>query len=138
MKLHTLLFTENSGIFSCLLALLIIVSSSTYAADCIIYEDINRGGAFFSRDAGWNVSYVGDDWNDQGSSVWVRHGYKLTIYEHIDFGGVAYTFWGSGYLPPSQYHQATPHKAYGGHWYNLTDYQMNWNDALSSFKCKRE
>lgn len=64
----------------------------------------------------FGYSYVGDDWNDQISSIIVHSGY-FEFYEHADYGS---EHWGPVRLGPGQY-------AFVG------DYSI-WNDTISSWK----
>ncbi|MDM8549571.1 peptidase inhibitor family I36 protein [Desulfobacterales bacterium HSG2] len=85
---------------------------------CKFYEHANRKGKHLKGELE-NRDYVGDSWNDKISSVWVRNGYTVTIYEHAHFEGKSQTL------------QGKP----GGAVYNLTD--TNFNDMTSSYKVKR-
>jgi hypothetical protein len=49
------------------------------------YEHVNYGGASFCADAG--STWVGSAWNDRASSVRVRAGYALDLYNDINHGG---------------------------------------------------
>ncbi|MCP4105726.1 MAG: peptidase inhibitor family I36 protein [Desulfobacteraceae bacterium] len=82
---------------------------------CIFYEHTNKKGAYFHGKAG-GEPFVKDNWNDKISSVWVREGYTVTIYEHSNFSGRKKLLKGRK----------------GGTLYNLTD--IGFNDMISSYK----
>jgi len=82
----------------------------------IFYEDYNgRGGALESWEGRENIP---DDWNDRVSSIWVREGYQVRIYEHFNRKGESRTFSGGG----------------EGMLFNLRDF----NDTLSSYQVERD
>jgi Beta-1,3-glucanase/Peptidase inhibitor family I36 len=56
----------------------------TAGAVCF-YEHVGYQGASFCADA--DSGYVGNAWNDRISSVKVRSGTQLDLYEHSDYGG---------------------------------------------------
>ncbi|OQY58187.1 MAG: hypothetical protein B6245_13160 [Desulfobacteraceae bacterium 4572_88] len=85
---------------------------------CKFYEHGSGKGNHFNGEIG-KVKYVGNDWNDEISSVWLRKGCMLTVYEHSDFKGRKHTFYGKK----------------GGTLYNLTDFKFN--DSLSSYEIRR-
>ena len=88
-------------------------AAATAAADAgavCFYEHINYQGASFcaSADSNW----VGGTWNDRISSVKIPAGYKVSLFEHINYGGRVLALTGD-----------TP---------NLVG--LNFNDAASSLK----
>lgn len=109
------------------LAVFLIVSIHAVpsrADDCIVYQDGNRGGAAWGA-----VSYEAADlggiwWNDRISSVWVRPGYRLRLFQNSDFSGGITSFYGTSGGTP------TPD---GGRYFNLGS---GWNDAASGFVCE--
>src|SRR5215510_3710672 len=82
---------------------------------CILYQHINWGGHTFTIRGNYNLSYIGDRWNDKVSSIACHSRCTITIYEHRDFGGHSFVF---GYI-------GRPNTKYVG------DY---WNDRMSSAK----
>lgn len=99
---------------ACLMALgtSAFASAALAAGTCAtLYEDINFGGDRREVDAD-NLSWIGRPWNDQVSSMEVRHGCVLNVYEHANFGGAHETLLGS--VP------------WVGDW---------WNDRISSYTC---
>ncbi|MDM8549572.1 peptidase inhibitor family I36 protein, partial [Desulfobacterales bacterium HSG2] len=91
---------------------------STKDICCKFYEHANRKGEHLKGELE-DRSYVGDRWNDKISSVWVRNGYTVTIYEHAHLEG------------KNQMLHGKP----GGAVYNLTD--TNFNDMTSSYKVRK-
>ncbi len=85
---------------------------------CTFYEHANKEGTYFHGKTG-SHPFVGDNWNDKISSVWVRDGYSVTIYEHSDFAG----------------RRKILHGRQGGALYNLPD--INFNDMMSSYKVNK-
>ncbi|MCP4353421.1 MAG: hypothetical protein GY795_48855, partial [Desulfobacterales bacterium] len=83
----------------------------------VFYEHTNKKGAYFYGKTEGDP-FVGDNWNDKISSVWVRDGYTVTIYEHSDFSGRRKILQGRK----------------GGTLYNLTD--IGFNDMISSYKAR--
>jgi hypothetical protein len=81
------------------------------------FEDINYDGD--AALAYGSVSWVGNDWNDRISSVWVPPGRTVILYEHINFGGASLMLTGDN---PDLRWFAGP--GTGG----------TWNDAASSFE----
>jgi len=61
--------------------------------EVVVYWDINFGGADWRTNLDW--SYVGDNWNDQISSVIVISG-TWQFFENSNYGGAAVTV-GPGY-----------------------------------------
>lgn len=49
------------------------------------YEHVNYGGAVYCADAG--SAYVGSAWNDRASSVRVRAGYQVDLFDNANHGG---------------------------------------------------
>lgn len=80
-----------------------------------VFEHINQNNNPGDED-GWSyrttfrISYIGDDWNDQISSMIVHSG-TWRFYEHINFGGA--------------------HFDRGPGHHNVPD---GWNDRISSFE----
>jgi hypothetical protein len=96
----------------------------SHAADCIFYQNSNRGGSWWEAYAYEAASFDGLWWNDRISSVWVRPGYRARIYQDSHFSGGAVAFDGSsGGIP-------TPD---GGRYWNLG---ATWNDRASSIVCE--
>ncbi len=60
---------------------------------CVVYEDINFGGAQFRVRPG-QFSFVGEGWNDRISSVSCAPGCRLEAFEHADFRGARQVFVG--------------------------------------------
>lgn len=56
----------------------------------IFYEHINFEGGSFSAGIG-DIPFVGWDWNDRISSIWIPDGRTVVLYEHADFGGESLT-----------------------------------------------
>ncbi|MCP4105725.1 MAG: hypothetical protein GY749_09330 [Desulfobacteraceae bacterium] len=85
---------------------------------CIFYEHADKQGAYFHSDTE-KQSSLDIKWNDRISSVWVRNGYALTIYEHAGYRG----------------RKETLHGRKDGALFNLTD--MNFNDMISSYRIEK-
>lgn len=81
---------------------------------CKFYEHPNGNGSYL-RSGIISRGVIGDRWNDKISSIWVQDGYKVTIYEHPDFGGKSHTLFGNR----------------NGSLYNLTD--IDFDDRISSY-----
>ncbi|MCP5050504.1 MAG: beta/gamma crystallin family protein [bacterium] len=62
-------------------------------------------------------------WNDKVSSIWVKRGYRVILYEHKKFRGRRLVLEGKG------------RRRRGGTLYNLIDYRFN--DRMSSYKLER-
>ena len=104
---------KNFRFFSALTLGLITLTSATKAeAGCVMYEHRDYRGDRYYLHPGEQVFYVGDDWNDEVSSVNLSAGCHLRVYEHDDFRGEQKTF--------------TRRSQYIG---NL------WNDEISSAVC---
>lgn len=88
-------------------------------AVCKFYEHQNGAGSSFQSGA-MNSDSIGNRWNDKISSIWVRSGYRVTIYKDKDFSGKSYTLYGRG----------------SGTLYNLED--IGFNDSISSYSAERE
>jgi hypothetical protein len=84
-------------------------------AGCMYYEHANFGGKHTSIPGGIRRR-LGDDWNDEISSVACNSYCELTVYEHRDFNGASRTFRG-----------------------NISDVGDGWNDNISSMvaHCRR-
>ncbi len=93
--------------------------STTGNVVCKFYEHQNGGGSFF-QSAAMNSNYIGNRWNDKTSSVWIRSGYRVTIYKDKDFRGESYTLYGRG----------------SGTLYNLGD--IGFNDSISSYSAESD
>jgi hypothetical protein len=130
---------ENDGgadmkhclLFACCLQALsgtIYADISATEADCVLFEHTDRQGSL------WTAQADGKDpsspkltawWQDRASSVWVRPGFVLEAYREPDFQGGRIDL--SSELP-----NAMP--AAEGYAINLED--MNFNDELSSYRCR--
>lgn len=86
---------------------------------CMFYKHSNRRGSSYEGRKGRHRK-ISSSWNDEISSVWIRSGYKLTLYEHKSYGGRRLTLYGKGRR---------------GSFYNLKDYRFN--DKMSSYKLER-
>jgi hypothetical protein len=62
--------------------------------EVVVYWDANWGGANFRTNL--DINYVGDDWNDQISSIVVVSG-TWQFFEHANYGGAASNLLGPGY-----------------------------------------
>jgi hypothetical protein len=62
--------------------------------EIVVYFDANWGGAEWRTNL--DYLYVGDDWNDQISSIVVVSG-TWQLFEHANFGGAASNLLGPGY-----------------------------------------
>jgi hypothetical protein len=56
------------------------------------YEHVNYQGASFC--AGADSTWIGSAWNDRVSSVKVKAGYKVQLFQHINYGGTSVTLTG--------------------------------------------
>jgi len=56
------------------------------------YEHVNYQGASFC--AGADSTWIGSAWNDRVSSVKVKAGYKVQLFQHINYGGNSVTLTG--------------------------------------------
>ena len=74
-----------------------------------------------------SVGHIGGWWNDKVSSLVVRPGCKLTLWEDISFRGSSRTFTGVAHSLKS-YRGVT--KAWGR--------KTNWNDQMTAFYCTCE
>ncbi|GEM_PF-1893453 len=92
---------------------------TTGNAVCKFYEHQNGGGSSFQSGA-MNSNSIGNRWNDKISSVWVRSGFRVTIYKNKDFDGETYTLYGRG----------------SGTLYNLSD--IGFNDSISSYLAEKD
>jgi Peptidase inhibitor family I36 len=59
--------------------------SSAAAQAAYFYEHLDYDGESFA--SGTPMSFVGWEWNDRITSIYVPNGYTVTLYEHIDYGG---------------------------------------------------
>ncbi|MDM8524433.1 peptidase inhibitor family I36 protein [Desulfococcaceae bacterium HSG8] len=84
---------------------------------CRLYEHPDGRGAYLKSGAG-EVSDIERGWNDRISSVWVKEGYSVRIYEHPGLEGRHYALYGRK----------------GGTLYNLG--KMGFDDRISSFSIK--
>lgn len=87
--------------------------------DCIFYKHANGRGSSFKGKPG-NHHSINSGWNDEISSVWIRRGYQVTLYEHDKFQGKRLVLKGEGWK---------------GSLYNLDHY--GFNDFVSSYKLVR-
>ncbi len=88
------------------------------SAASIFYKSSNRRGSFFQGKTGSHQS-LARQWNDEISSVWIRQGYQLSLYEHDKFKGKHLILSGKQ----------------GGSVYNLSSY--GFNDIVSSYILRR-
>jgi hypothetical protein len=86
---------------------------------CIFYKHANGRGSSFEGERG-NHRSVNRRWNDEISSIWIRRGYQVTLYEHGKFQGKRLVLIGKGRK---------------GSLYNLDNY--GFNDIVSSYKLVR-
>lgn len=82
---------------------------------CVLYEHRDFGGHKFTLRGSYNLSYIGDRWNDKVSSIACHSRCNITIYEHRDYQGGRFVF---GYI-------GHPNTKYVGD---------GWNDRMSSAK----
>src|SRR5262249_2974520 len=54
---------------------------------CILYEHANFAGHTFTIRGNYNLSYIGDRWNDKVSSIACNPYCEVTVFEHRDFKG---------------------------------------------------
>jgi hypothetical protein len=87
--------------------------------NCIFYKHANRRGSSFEGEPG-NHRSITRRWNDEISSLWIRRGYQVTLYEHGKFQGKRLVLIGKGRK---------------GSVYNLDNY--GFNDMVSSYKLVR-
>lgn len=83
---------------------------------CIFYKHANGRGSSFEGELG-NHRSIARRWNDEISSLWIRRGYQVTLYEHDKFQGKRLVLIGKGRK---------------GSLYNLDNY--GFNDIVSSYK----
>jgi hypothetical protein len=86
---------------------------------CIFYKHSNRRGKSFEGRLGKHKK-IKRKWNDEISSVWVRGGCELVIFEHSHFGGRQLLLRGKGRI---------------GSTYNLAGFRFN--DQASSYILKK-
>jgi hypothetical protein len=86
---------------------------------CIFYKHANRRGSSFEGEPGHHRK-IKRRWNDTISSLWIRGGYEVTLYEHGNFRGRRLVLVGRGRR---------------GSVYNLAGYRFN--DIVSSYKLRR-
>ena len=86
---------------------------------CIFYKHANRRGSSFEGEPG-NHRSIKSRWNDEISSLRIRRGYQVTLYEHGKFQGKRLVLTGKGRK---------------GSVYNLDNY--GFNDIVSSYKLVR-
>lgn len=86
---------------------------------CIFYKHANGRGSSFEGEPG-NHRSIARRWNDEISSLWIRRGYQVTLYEHGKFQGKRLVLIGKGRK---------------GSLYNLDYY--GFNDIVSSYKLVR-
>jgi hypothetical protein len=73
-------------LIQCFLTLaFLFVAGPAQAQNALFFEHINYDGDWAAANS--SVSWVGDDWNDEISSVAMLPGVTVTLFEHIDFGG---------------------------------------------------
>ena len=86
---------------------------------CIFYKHANGRGSSFEGEPG-NHRSIKSRWNDEISSLRIRRGYQVTLYEHGKFQGERLVLIGKGRK---------------GSLYNLDNY--GFNDIVSSYKLVR-
>ncbi|MGD2091206.1 MAG: beta/gamma crystallin-related protein [Candidatus Aminicenantes bacterium] len=86
---------------------------------CIFYKHANGRGSSFEGEPG-NHRSIKRRWNDEISSLWIRRGYQVTLYEHDKYQGKRLVLTGKGRK---------------GSLYNLDNY--GFNDMVSSYKLVR-
>ena len=59
---------------------------------CILFADANFGGHKFTIRGNYDLSYIGDRWNDKVSSIACNPYCEVTIFEHRDFKGASRKF----------------------------------------------
>lgn len=102
------------------------------SASVIYYQHSWGGGATYTIYGLYQRSNMPSGWNDVVSSVWVRRGYLLYSYEHVNYSGAR--CWvlverdGSPGSSPGR--SKTPEQA--GWLFEMSSH--GWNDVISSFK----
>lgn len=84
---------------------------------CRFYEHTKAEGKSFEIDRQISVNRLDHDWNDIISSVWVKNGYRVILYEHTDYEGRKLVLEGN--------------RSGRGMLFDLV--QLNFNDIVSSF-----
>jgi hypothetical protein len=107
IRLRNLFFSLASA-----LALFAAAPHTALACDVVVYWDANFRGESFHTSG--DLSYVGDHWNDQISSIRVISG-LWEFYWDADYRGEVLR------LGPGEYPYVGDH----------------WNDQISSFRCSR-
>ncbi len=88
-------------------------------AYCILWKHSNSRGPSFEAHFG-GVRKIGSKWNDEISSIWIRRGYRLILFEDKYYRGRRLVLIGKGS---------------GGSHYNLKSF--GFNDKLSSYRLER-
>jgi len=86
---------------------------------CTFFRHAGQRGSSFDGRLGGDRS-IPNSWNDEVSSVWVRQGFQLTLYEHSGFRGRRVVLTGNDR---------------NGSLYNLDNYRFN--DQMSSYQLER-
>src|SRR5262249_30794504 len=83
---------------------------------CILFEHANFEGHKFTIRGNYNLSYIGDRWNDKVSSIACNPYCEVTVFEHRDFKGAS--------------------RKFGA---NIQNVGGGWNDRISSarVRCSR-
>ncbi len=89
-------------------------------AASIFFDGFNFEGQWFTEPV-TDVPFVGWEWNDRISSIFIPSQTTVVLYEHIDFGGASLTLTGPASIPDL--------RAYAGPGPGGT-----WNDAASSMR----
>jgi hypothetical protein len=101
-------------------------------ASAIFYEHSWGGGATYTIQGAYVRSNMPDGWNDVVSSLWVRRGFLVYAYQHVNYGGAR--CWvlveRDGTPASSPVRQKTQEGA--GHLFEMSSH--NWNDVISSFQ----
>lgn len=93
---------------------------------CIFYEHTNAKGRVVSDGLG-RSAYIGGGLNDEVSTIWVKRGYKVTIFKDNNYRG-------SRRVLHSSYRRGW--RGDGGTYFNLKP--LNFNDRLTSYIIERE
>jgi Peptidase inhibitor family I36 len=106
----------------------LIYSGTSHASTeaCRFYKHTNARGRVLSVEPGQS-SYIGYGLNDEVSTIWIKRGYKVTIFKHNNYRG----------------HRRVLHssdrrgwRGNGGTYFNLKP--LHFNDCLTSYVIERE
>ena len=86
-------------------------------------ENLSCGGRHRDIHNGENTHWVGRQWNDKVSSLVVRPGCRLDVYEHVHYKGRHKRFTGKEYR--------LKRYSWKGPWWS----RSSWNDRISSWSC---